>query len=40
MTLFGAVSDKPIFAEAIEKYYSGNKDIATLSTLERMDGRL
>jgi uncharacterized protein (DUF1810 family) len=40
MTLFGAVSDKPIFADAIEKYYSGDKDAATLSTLERMDGRL
>jgi uncharacterized protein (DUF1810 family) len=40
MTLFGAVSDNPIFAEAIEKYYSGEKDAATLATLERMDVRI
>ena len=39
MTLFDAVSDRTIFAEAIEKYYSGGKDIATLTTLERMDGQ-
>ena len=39
MTLFAAVSDNPIFAEAIEKYYAGEKDQATLATLERMAGR-
>ena len=36
MTLFDAVSDNPIFAEALEKYYAGEKDPATLATLERM----
>jgi uncharacterized protein (DUF1810 family) len=36
MTLFDAVSDNRIFAEAIEKYYAGEKDAATLATLERM----
>jgi uncharacterized protein (DUF1810 family) len=36
MTLFDAVSDNPIFAQAIEKYYAGEKDPATLATLERM----
>ncbi len=30
MTLFGAVSDDPIFDEAIAKYFSGGKDPATL----------
>jgi uncharacterized protein (DUF1810 family) len=36
MTLFDAVSDNPIFAQAIGKYYAGEKDPATLATLERM----
>jgi uncharacterized protein (DUF1810 family) len=36
MTLFDAVSDNPIFTDAIGKYYSGEKDEATLTTLERM----
>jgi uncharacterized protein (DUF1810 family) len=36
MTLFDAVSNNPIFAEAIAKYYAGEKDQATLATLERM----
>ena len=40
MTLFDAVSDDPIFAEAIEKYYAGEKDRATLATLERMASQL
>jgi uncharacterized protein (DUF1810 family) len=39
MTLFGAVSDNPIFAEAIETYYAGEKDQATIATLERMAGQ-
>jgi uncharacterized protein (DUF1810 family) len=36
MTLFDAVSDVRIFAQAIEKYYAGERDAATLATLERM----
>jgi uncharacterized protein (DUF1810 family) len=36
MTLFDAVSDNPIFSDAIGKYYSGEKDEATLTILERM----
>jgi uncharacterized protein (DUF1810 family) len=36
MTLFDAVSDAQIFAEAIEKYYAGERDPATLATMERM----
>jgi uncharacterized protein (DUF1810 family) len=39
MTLFDAVSDNPIFNDAIEKYYSGEKDQATLTTLNRMKGQ-
>jgi uncharacterized protein (DUF1810 family) len=39
MTLFDAVSDNRIFAEAIEKYYAGDKDPVTLATLERMTSR-
>jgi len=39
MTLFDAVSDNPIFNDAIEKYYSGKKDGATLATLKRMEGQ-
>ncbi len=37
MTLFDAVSDdNRIFEKAIEKYYDGKRDPATLATLERM----
>jgi uncharacterized protein (DUF1810 family) len=36
MTLFGEVSDDPIFAAAIDKYYAG-KDSATLDILARLD---
>jgi len=36
MTLFDAVSDNPIFAEAIARYYAGEKDQATLAILARM----
>ena len=34
MTLFDAVSDQPVFAEAIAKYYAGEKDQATLDILD------
>ena len=36
MTLFGAVSDDPVFGEAIAKYYASDKDQATLGILARM----
>ena len=36
MTLFGAVSDNPMFGEAITKYYAGDKDQATLDILARI----
>jgi uncharacterized protein (DUF1810 family) len=38
MTLFDAVSDNPIFTKAIGKYYAGEKDEPTLTTLERITG--
>ena len=37
MTLFAAVSDKPIFAEAITKYFAGGHDHATLDILAKLD---
>ena len=36
MTLFGAVSDDPVFGEAIARYYAGDKDQATLGILARI----
>lgn len=33
MTLFSEVSDLPIFDQAIEKYFAGEKDLATLKIL-------
>ncbi len=39
MTLFGEVSDDPIFGRAIAKYYPDGKDPATLDILARLDGR-
>ena len=36
MTLFGAVSDEPMFAEAITRYYAGEKDQTTLGILARI----
>jgi uncharacterized protein (DUF1810 family) len=39
MTLFAAVSDNPIFNDALKKYYSGTNDEATLTTLNRMEGQ-
>jgi len=38
MTLFGAVSENPIFGEAIAVYYGGAKDRATLEILRALDG--
>ncbi|MGH6677789.1 MAG: DUF1810 domain-containing protein [Bradyrhizobium sp.] len=38
MTLFGAVSNDPIFDQAIAKYYRDGKDPATLAILARLDG--
>ncbi|MDE5446928.1 DUF1810 family protein [Bradyrhizobium sp. CSA207] len=37
MTLFGAVSDQPIFSQALERYFSGERDGATLEILTRLD---
>jgi uncharacterized protein (DUF1810 family) len=38
MTLFGAVSDHPVFGRAISIYYGGANDRATLEILQRLDG--
>ena len=37
MTLFGAVSDEPIFAEALARYFAGERDEATLEILSKLD---
>jgi uncharacterized protein (DUF1810 family) len=37
MTLFGAVSDNPLFTDAIAKYFAGAKDQATLDVLSQFD---
>jgi uncharacterized protein (DUF1810 family) len=37
MTLFEAVSENPIFGEALEKYFAGERDGATLEILAAMD---
>ena len=37
MTLFAATSDKAIFGEAIEKYFAGKRDPATLEILDKLD---
>ena len=39
MTLFGAVSANPIFAQAIAAYYRGERDQATLDRLKAMNAR-
>ncbi|MGJ4939678.1 DUF1810 domain-containing protein [Bradyrhizobium sp. HKCCYLS1011] len=36
MTLFDAVSDQALFAQALDKYYEGKKDQATLDILGRI----
>jgi uncharacterized protein (DUF1810 family) len=33
MTLFGAVSDEPVFGEALARYFAGERDAATLQIL-------
>jgi uncharacterized protein (DUF1810 family) len=37
MTLFDAVSDEPVFDEALAKYFSGERDGATLEILSKLD---
>lgn len=37
MTLFGAVSDQPVFTEALARYFAGERDGATLAILARLD---
>ena len=37
MTLFGAVSDQPVFGEALTRYFAGERDGATLEILAALD---
>jgi uncharacterized protein (DUF1810 family) len=37
MTLFGAVSDEPVFDEALNRYFAGERDGATLEILAGLD---
>ncbi|QQO12006.1 DUF1810 domain-containing protein [Bradyrhizobium diazoefficiens] len=37
MTLFGAVSDEPVFGEALARYFGGERDEATLELLAELD---
>lgn len=37
MTLFGAASDNPIFGEALQRYFAGERDGATLELLAKRD---
>ena len=37
MTLFGAVSDEPVFGEALARYFAGERDGATLEILATLD---
>ena len=37
MTLFGAVSDEPIFDQALARYFAGERDRATLEILAKLD---
>jgi len=37
MTLFAATTDKAIFGEALEKYFAGERDPATLEILGELD---
>ena len=36
MTLFSAVSDEPIFGEALARYFAGERDAATLEILSKL----
>lgn len=37
MTLFGAVSNEPVFDEALAKYFAGERDGATLEILSNLE---
>ncbi|MCK1654267.1 DUF1810 domain-containing protein [Bradyrhizobium sp. 149] len=37
MTLFDAVSDEPVFDEALARFFSGERDGATLEILSKLD---
>ncbi|WP_439392506.1 DUF1810 domain-containing protein [Bradyrhizobium sp. PMVTL-01] len=37
MTLFNAVSDEPVFDQALARYFAGERDGATLEILARLD---
>ncbi|MBR1132973.1 DUF1810 domain-containing protein [Bradyrhizobium iriomotense] len=37
MTLFGAVSDEPVFDQALARYFAGQRDGATLEILAKLD---
>ncbi len=37
MTLFGAVSDDPVFDQALTRYFAGERDAATLEILAKLD---
>ncbi len=37
MTLFGAVSDEPVFNQALTRYFAGERDGATLDILRKLD---
>jgi uncharacterized protein (DUF1810 family) len=37
MTLFGAVSEDPVFGEALARYFAGERDGATLEMLSKLD---
>lgn len=37
MTLFSAVSDEPVFDEALARYFGGERDGATLEILSKLD---
>ncbi|QOZ77392.1 DUF1810 domain-containing protein [Bradyrhizobium sp. CCBAU 53351] len=37
MTLFGAVSDQPIFGDALARYFADERDSATLKILAKLD---
>ncbi|WP_298243916.1 DUF1810 domain-containing protein [uncultured Bradyrhizobium sp.] len=39
MTLFGAVSDEPVFDQALARYFAGERDSATLEILAKLGGR-
>lgn len=39
MTLFGAVSDQPIFGAALARNFAGERDAATLEILAKLDRR-